>query len=209
MQTFDIPVRCECGSVRGTLNAVAPSRVVRAVCYCDDCQAFAHYLNRAGAILDDYGGTSLIQVSPSRLTITQGGHHLSCVRLTDRNLLRWYASCCGTPVGNTPGWHKLHFVGLVHAFLETPDLEVTDREALGLVRARVFKRFATGDRSVINAMPGSFWPFLLGGMRRILGARLTGAWRSSPFFDSAGKPVAVPRRLTQEEKSQLPPYANA
>ena len=209
METSDIPVRCECGSVRGTLNAVSPSRVVRAVCYCDDCQAFAHYLGRADTVLDDYGGTSLTQVSPSRLTIAQGAQHLSCVRLTNRNLLRWYASCCGMPVGNTPGSHKLHFLGLIHVFLDLSALEVTDREALGLVRARVFKRFATGDRSVINAMPGSFWPFLLGGMRRILGGRLTGAYRSTPFFDSAGQPVAVPHRLTQEERSRLPPYANA
>jgi len=182
---------------------------VRAVCYCDDCQAFAHHLGRADTVLDDYGGTSIIQVSPSRLTITQGAQHLSCVRMTNRNLLRWYASCCGTPVGNTPGWPRFHFVGLIHVFLDLPALGVSAREALGLVRARIFKRFATGDQSVINAMPGSFWSFLLGGMRRILGARLTGAYKSSPFFDSAGKPVAVPRRLTQEERSRLPPYANA
>ena len=195
--------------MRGVLRGVSPSRVVRAVCYCDDCQAFAHYLGRADTVLDAYGGTSIFQVSPSRLTITEGAQHLACVRVTDGRLLRWYASCCGTPIGNTPDSYKMHFLGLVHVFLDFAELEVPVDKALGLVRARAFRRFATGDRSVINAMPGSFWPFLLGGIRRILGARLTGAYRSTPFFDASGTPVATPRRLTREERSRLPPYANA
>ena len=116
METFDIPVRCECGSVRGTLCAVSPSGVVRAICYCDDCQAFAHHLGRSDTVLDGYGGTTLFQVSPSRLAITQGEQHLACVRLTGPRLLRWYASCCGTPIGNTPASHKMHFLGLIHVF---------------------------------------------------------------------------------------------
>ena len=208
MSNLDIPVRCECASVRGVLRGVSPSRVVRAVCYCDDCQAFAHYLDRADTVLDAYGGTSIFQVSSSRLTITEGAQHLACVRLTDGRLLRWYASCCGTPIGNTPGTYKMHFLGLIHAFLDLAALDVPVDEALGLVRARAFKRFATGERSVINAMPGSFWPFLLGGIRRILGARLTGTYRSTPFFDESGKPIMAPHCLTAEERSRLPPYAN-
>ncbi|MCY3819298.1 MAG: DUF6151 family protein [Gammaproteobacteria bacterium] len=209
METFDIPVRCECGSVRGTLNAVSPSRVVRAVCYCDDCQAFAHHLGRADTVLDDYGGTSIVQVSPSRLTITEGDQHLACVRLTGRNLLRWYAACCGTPIGNTPGSYKLHFLGLIHVFLDLSELEAPVDKMLGPVRARAFKKFATGDASVIFAMPEGGLPFLIGGVRRILGALLTGAYRVTPFFDGSGKPVAAPQRLSGEEKSRLPPYANA
>ena len=209
MRTFDIPVRCECGSVRGTLNAVSPSRVVRAVCYCDDCQAFAHHLGRADTVLDDYGGTTIFQVSPSRLAITAGEQHLACVRLTGRNLLRWHAACCGTPIGNTPGSYKLHFLGLVHVFLDLSDLEAPVDKMLGPVRARAFKKFATGDASVIFAMPEEGLPFLIGGVRRILGALLTGAYRVTPFFDGSGKPVAVPQRLSAEEKSRLPPYAHA
>lgn len=207
MRTFDIPVRCECGSVRGTLHEVSPSRATRAVCYCDDCQAFAHHVGHADTVLDDYGGTSIVQVSPSRLTITEGALHLACVRLTDRNLLRWYAACCGTPIGNTPGSHKLHFVGLIHVCLDLDALDVRVDAALGPVQARGFKRFTTGDRSVIDAMPGTILPFVLGGMRRILGALVTGAYKSTPFFDASGTPVATPRRLTPEERSRLPPYS--
>lgn len=195
--------------MRGTLNAVSPSRVVRAVCYCDDCQAFAHHLGRADTVLDDYGGTSIFQISPSRLTITEGERHLACVRLTGRNLLRWYAACCGTPIGNSPGSYKLHFLGLIHVFLDLSDLEVPVDKMLGAVRARAFKKFATGDASVIFAMPEAGLPFLIGGVRRILGALLTGAYKVTPFFDGSGKPVAPPQRLSGEERSRLPPYANA
>lgn len=195
--------------MRGTLNAVSPSRVVRAVCYCDDCQAFAHHLGRADTVLDDYGGTSIFQISPSRLAITEGERHLACVRLTGRNLLRWYAACCGTPIGNSPGSYKLHFLGLIHVFLDLSDLEVPVDTMLGPVRARAFKKFATGDASVIFAMPEEGLPFLIGGVRRILGALLTGAYRVTPFFDGSGKPVAAPQRLSGEERCRLPPYANA
>ena len=209
METFDIPVRCECGSVRGALGAVSPSRVVRAICYCDDCQAFAHHLGYADTVLDDYGGTSIFQVSPSRLTITAGAQHLACVRLTGRNLLRWYAACCGTPIGNTPGSYKMHFLGLIHTFLDLSGLEEPVGKVFGPIRSRAFKKFATGDRSVIIAMPEKGLPFLLGGIRRILGALLSGAYKVTPFFDSSGKPIAAPQPLSQQERSRLPPYANA
>ena len=209
MATFDIPVRCACASVRGVLRAVSPSRVTRAVCYCDDCQAFAHHVGHADAVLDEYGGTSILQVSPSQLTITEGARHLACVRLTDRNLLRWYADCCGTPIGNTPGSYKFHFVGLIHVCLDLAALEVPVHQALGPVRARAFRKFALGDNSVVIALPGSIMPVVIGSMRRMLGALLTGAYKSTPFFDDSGVPVSAPRRLTQEERTQLPPYANA
>ncbi len=195
--------------MRGTLREVSPSRVTRAVCYCDDCQAFAHHVGHADTVLDEYGGTSIFQVSPSRLTITQGAHHLACVRLTDGNLLRWYADCCGTPIGNTPGWYKFHFVGLIHVCLDLAALEVPVQKALGPVKARAFRKFATGDKSVVIALPGSILPFVIGGIRRMLSALFTGAYRSTPFFDDFGMPVSAPRRLTQEERSNLPPYANA
>lgn len=209
METFDVPVRCKCGSVRGTLSAVSPSRVLRAICYCDDCQAFAHHVGHADTVLDDYGGTSIVQVSPSRLTITEGKQHLACIRLTGRNLLRWYAACCGTPIGNTPGSDKLHFLGLIHVFLDLSSVDLPVNKVFGPIRARAFKKFATGERSVIIAMPEGGLPFLFGGIRRILRALLTGAYRVTPFFDGSGRPIAAPQCLSKEERSQLPPYANA
>ena len=42
----DLPLRCSCGAVTGTLRGVASRRGNRLVCYCDDCQSFAHFLRR-------------------------------------------------------------------------------------------------------------------------------------------------------------------
>ena len=47
----DVPLRCECGKIRGLAEGVAQSEGTRCVCYCGDCQAFARFLGRDG-ILD-------------------------------------------------------------------------------------------------------------------------------------------------------------
>ena len=58
------------------------------VCYCYDCQAFAHFLVKSEEILDDRGGSEVIQVLPSNVTLTEGVEALACVRLTAKGLLR-------------------------------------------------------------------------------------------------------------------------
>ena len=50
--TQDLEVRCECGKLRGMATDLEPASVNRAVCYCDDCQSFAHFLGRADDVLD-------------------------------------------------------------------------------------------------------------------------------------------------------------
>jgi hypothetical protein len=58
---------CRCGTVRGRVAEASPSSVNRIVCYCVDCQAFAHHLRRAD-VLDAHGGSDIVQVAPARLT---------------------------------------------------------------------------------------------------------------------------------------------
>jgi hypothetical protein len=53
-----LPLRCRCGRVRGIAGDVSPSSGFRFVCYCGDCQAFAHFLDRAD-VLDAAGGTDI------------------------------------------------------------------------------------------------------------------------------------------------------
>jgi len=90
----------------------SPIRAIqnRCVCYCRDCQAFAHFLGKVDAILDERGGSEIIQVLPRNLTFTQGIELLACMRLTEKGLLRWYAACCNTPIGK----HAGHAETLVH-----------------------------------------------------------------------------------------------
>src|SRR5450432_3257521 len=111
------PLQCRCGTLRGLVDE--PQSANRVVCYCKDCQAFAHFLGRDSEILDELGGSEVIQTLPKNVTFTQGVESLACIRLTEKGLLRWYAKCCNTPVGNTLGAYKMSFIGLVHTCLES------------------------------------------------------------------------------------------
>ena len=104
------------------------------------------------------------------------------MRLTPGGLVRWYADCCRTPIGNTLATRQVPFVGLIHACMES---EVNGRsrdQALGPVRARVNARFAKGDRSELDAHDRSPPGPILRFMRILLLARLRGDQKRSPFF---------------------------
>src|SRR5687767_12724189 len=112
----DIPLRCACGTLRGTALAVSPDTGNRVLCYCRDCQAFARFLARPD-IMDDKGGTDIFQMAPGRVRITAGADALRCVRLSEKGIHRWYCGECKTPVGNTGG-ASIPFVGLIHSFMD-------------------------------------------------------------------------------------------
>jgi hypothetical protein len=97
----DVPLRCRCRHVRGVAIDVSPSSGFRFVCYCEDCQAFARFLGRAD-VLDWAGGTDIFQMPPGRVKLTSGMDAMRCLRLSPKSrVLRWYADCCRTPIGNT------------------------------------------------------------------------------------------------------------
>jgi hypothetical protein len=186
------PLQCSCGRVRGEI--LQPGRAMRVVCYCRDCQTYAHLLQRAGQVLDPVGGTDVVATSADNLAITAGREHLACVSLSPRGLLRWYAACCGTPVANTPRDWKLPYVGLVHTCLRQPDpLE----RSFPRVELRVNTKGAHG--AVPRDTP------VLGKLRflrmviRLAGLRLRGAYKSTPLFSASGDPVALPRVAPREE----------
>jgi hypothetical protein len=115
-----LPIRCRCGAVRGSLVAAGPAAGNHVICYCDDCQAFAYALGRAGDVLDACGGSEIVQVSPARIRFEAGAEKLSCLRLTAKGPLRWYTSCCNTPIGNTLASGAVPFIGMLCACLEAP-----------------------------------------------------------------------------------------
>ena len=192
----DVSIRCACGALHGTLHAVSSDQGNRVVCYCDDCQSFAHFLGGADKILDAHGGTDIFQVSPARVELTAGLEHLACMNLKPGGTVRWYADCCRTPIGNTLANRQVPFVGLIHAC--TP---VEFRDAVfGPVRSRIHARYAKGDRSRLEADDRVSVSRLVGFAWRILGARLRGEHSPSPFFDAkTGALVRTPRVLTAEE----------
>src|SRR5579871_5449944 len=105
-----VEVRCRCGEVRGIVTGPSPQTVNRVVCYCDDCQAYAHQLGRAD-LLNAKGGSDIVQFAPNTLSFTRGQDRIAGLRLTPKGLYRWYATCCNTPVGNTLG-PAIPFVGI-------------------------------------------------------------------------------------------------
>ena len=112
-------LQCQCGSIRANIDSAGTSN--RIICYCTDCRAFARFLARPD-VVDARGGTEIIQVAQSRVRITRGKERLAAIRLTENGMVRWYASCCRTPIGNTMINPKMGFIGLVHSCLDHTQL---------------------------------------------------------------------------------------
>lgn len=197
------PIRCRCGALQGQLQR--NGREARLVCYCKDCQAFARYLCADADILDATGGTEVIQTQPRFVTFTAGREHLACMRLSDKGLVRWYAACCNTPIGNTAATNKLAFVGLIHNCLSVPDK--TALNAFGPVLARVNGKSALGSpKPKDSGLAIAIWRAL----KMMLKARLNGSYKQSPFFDPVtNTTVVAPTVLTEAQRRALSPTTTA
>lgn len=198
----DLAMACACGTVRGVAHDLSPDQGNHLVCYCDDCQAFVHFLGHAADHTDAHGGTEILQTSPARVSIEEGGDQLACVQLRPKGLLRWYAGCCRSPIGNTQASGRMPFVGLFASAFRPRSAEV--ETALGPIRARVNARFAQGDRSELEASEGWSLPMIFSFARIVLGAWVRGDARRSPFFDPETRAArAVPRVLTEAERAEV------
>src|SRR5664279_4902796 len=188
------PLQCRCGKIKGYV--VRPGMARRAICYCKDCQAFAHFLENADTALDELGGTGIVATVPKEVHFTQGLEALACMSLSGRGLLRWYASCCNTPIGNTPRDFKTPYVGLIETCLDSnsPSLQ----ESFSPVRMVLNTKSA---RRSVKSTPVSNLVAMLGIMKSVLGTRLSGAYKRNPFFGTeTGTPIARPRELTKSER---------
>jgi hypothetical protein len=194
---MDHPLHCRCGTLQGYVTR--SQAVNRCVCYCRDCQAFAHFLGRPAEILDVSGGTDVIQTRAANVAFTQGTETLACMRLTPNGLLRWYSTCCNTPIGNTLANSKVSFVGLVHSCLEGggPTLQ----ESFGPVQAHVNTDSTHGN---VRSSSLALITVILRFIALVTWARIDGSYKNSPFFAAgSGEPVAVPQVLSRGERDQL------
>lgn len=201
----DLQIRCTCGAVQGVARDVSRREANRVVCYCDDCQAFAHFLGRAGEILDAHGGTEVVQMSPARLEIDAGTEQLRCMRLTPKGTCRWYTACCRTPIGNTLATHQVPFVGLVSSCVQAGAGRDALDLALGPIHGRVWGRFAKGDTRGLTKLHARVPLLMLLRVGRLLLTwRLRGDHRQSPFFEpDTGEPVSAPHVLTDDERGHV------
>lgn len=184
----DIPLKCRCGQVRGVAHDVTPQNGIRAMCYCDDCQAFAKYLEQEALVLDQYGGTDIFQMTPSQIDFSEGRDQLRCVRLKKKGLYRWYTGCCNTPIGNTIG-AGVAFIGVIHSIMD--DDGVRDKN-LGPIRTFVQGNFAKEGLPPERYNKG--FPFIttLRVLWKLIIWRLQGKHKPSPFFNQDGKAVSKP-----------------
>jgi hypothetical protein len=204
----EVDLGCRCGNVVGCATAVCPERVNRVVCYCEDCQAFLHHLGRS-ELMDERGGTDLVQVAPSTVSYSRGAERIAGLRLSDKGLYRWYASCCNTPLGNTMApW--LPFVGIGPeawrgaggADFRSAEAAKRRDELFGPVRGWSFGKHAVGGPS--NELPQAGAKAISAMLGKMLGWKLRRQAWPHPFFDRASKapvpPVAV---LSLEERALL------
>jgi hypothetical protein len=194
---MDIPIRCHCGQLQGRLASA--DRAGRAVCYCRDCQAFARFLGNPERILDEHAGTDIIATSPRLVRIERGTEQLRCMSLSENGLLRWYAACCRTPIGNTPRDPKLSYVGLVHNCLAGSPRELD--QAFGPPRVALNTASAVGK---VNPTPWSMLGAIFKIVRNLLGDRLSGKYRDNLFFRAGTpQPVAAPQVVSEAERRRL------
>ncbi len=185
----DLKLQCRCGDVQGRVRDFSPSRSTRTICTCADCQTYANQFPEPERILDEYGGTDIVQMTPAQVTIDQGMEQMRCLRLTPKGLYRWYADCCQTPIANTisPGFP---FVGLPHtALAASGSLD----DCLGPVNFYIQGKTAKAERPGVKVHPGFPIAWFLYSTRWILPGLVRGKSRPSPFFDAQGRPVKEPR----------------
>lgn len=183
----DIKMKCHCGAVKAEASNLTHAETNHAICYCNDCQAFANVLGQGANTLDEYGGTEIFQIPPSHMRFTAGTDQVRCMRVTEKGPHRWYAACCKTPIGNTAG-AGLAFVGVIHDFIEKADDDITN----GPVNIHVYDKYA------LKPLPkerlkkrATFWAMVKFALL-LTKWRLQGKQKPSPFYDDEGNPISKP-----------------
>ena len=191
-----IALGCRCGEVGGLLALPSPRSVSRVICYCDDCQAFAHQLGRAD-LLDRYGGSDTVQVPPAALSFAQGRQWIVGLRLTPKGLYRWYARCCNSPLGNTVG-PALPFIGVLAQAFDHDGQRVDD--LFGKPIGAIMAKYAIGHPP--SASKGFGLPLMLHVVPKVIGWRLSGMAWPHPFFERGSRAPLYPLTVLSEEQRQ-------
>jgi hypothetical protein len=189
-------IQCECGKFRAELTKFPEVTPGRLKCYCDDCQAYLHYLKRTD-LLDANGGSEIIPIYPSDIKVEQGEEFLKCVRLSPKGMFRFATKCCNTPIANTDA--KRPWAGVHRRVFTATDPHRLDQD-FKEIRSSILGKFAHG-----TPPPGTPQTFDFKGfkivMPFILKGIVLGRARPSPFFNGEVS-VAAPYILSQEERAE-------
>ncbi len=188
-------LQCQCRALRGQLSH--PERAIRGVCYCNDCRASAHHLGVASRTHDALGGVDFVATQAKYVTLSEGTQHLACLSLAENGLLRWYAKCCNTTIGNTVRNWKFPYVGLIRTCLNAEPGAY--ERSFGDVKMRV------NIGSAKEAPPGTglkTLSALAGFIPSVVAGRVSGAYKTTPFFSSVGEPVVAVDVLSRTERER-------
>lgn len=191
----DISFACQCGATQWSCRS--DRSAARLKCYCKDCQAFANHLNASKA-LDEHGGTDLVQTNPMGAQITKGRDNIAALRLSPKGLMRWYTTCCNTPVANTLSNPGVAFLSLMLTNAQN------GADQFGPVICHANTKCAHGDGAPtsdygIGKMMRKF-------AKRAVGARISGAYKDNPFFNFPERtPIATTTVLTKDQRDAATP----
>lgn len=192
-----IRFRCQCGKVAGLIDT--GGMTCRGSCYCMDCQAYARFLGDPKRVLDAAGGSEIVGIGPSRLEFTTGLGHVDCMTLTSRGPYRWFASCCRTPIGNTPRDPRSSYVSVFRCALVSPAREID--AMFGQPTFRFSTKTATGP---VEATRLAMALVILKVVAMLVGRRISGRWRGNPFFEpDTHLPIRMPDELSRTSRFKL------
>ncbi|WP_341713861.1 DUF6151 family protein [Erythrobacter sp.] len=194
----ELPFACKCGSVTGVIEHANPQEGDRVVCHCVDCRDLVRHLGQEARVLDDLGGTDLYQSRCARVKLQSGRDKLASLHMTEGKTLRWYASCCQSPLFNTYANGRVPYVTTLLANTDADKREILLGDPIG----HVFPQQATGDASGLREL--SFARLMWRFFRRMLKDLVVGDRRRSALFDAKTlEPIAKPRHLTLAEQQAL------
>lgn len=189
---------CSCGEVTGTLIEAGPAMGDHIVCHCTDCQNFARYLGAGERVLGSHGGTDLYQGRCAKMRVTQGIEKLACLHLTDQPTLRWYATCCRTPMFNSFKNGRMPYLTTLLANCDAKQVEAKLGPVIGHLS---LPDTAEGAQ---DAPRMSFGKLMFRSFRRMAKDLVSGDRKRSMLFDPKTlDPIYPPHRLTEAERRSL------
>ncbi len=109
-----LTISCQCQKLIASVEVDQNKLPTRLKCYCIDCQTYIKHLKQSDHYLDELGGSDILQISPADISIKQGQEFLGNMKITPNGIYRWYATCCNSPICNTPSNANMPYVGLLN-----------------------------------------------------------------------------------------------
>ena len=182
-------IQCDCSKFQAELTGFPKNTPGRLFCYCNDCQSYLKKLGRED-LLDAYGGTQIIPVYPSEISIISGKELLVCNRLSPNGLNRWSTSCCNSPIANTKAGFP--WAGMVHNVFTKQDPKFL--ENWGPIKSRTFGKCATGNPT-FEITPKVSIKDMLVVVPFIIRGKFKRAHKNSIFFKNDQKTPSIEPRL--------------